>query len=337
MAQTIYTGDTLQSIPVISHLNVSDLPVGCHQFWFSAYSNALAQNNLLPVWVFKGAKEGKRLCITAGVHGDEFNGILAAQQCIRELQENIENIQGTVVVVPIVNLSGVLHHHRDFFSSDLDLSSINLNRYFPGNKNGNAAEQYLAAIWFHLLHPNADLAIDLHTQTSGTCYPLYVFADYRLSDAVTMARLIEPDVILDDPGAEGVLETVWNQHQIPSITIEVGCGRITELEFIERAVNGIWRVLEQYNIAVTEEREEPIRAALIEGKEVTSIRALIGGFIIPQVTLLEKVEAEQLVAIQYDIFGQEAHRYYAPKEGIVLSFNIESLREVGSLVVRLIH
>lgn len=57
MAQTIYTGDTLQSIPVISHLNVSDLPAGCHQFWFSASSNALAQNNLLPVWVFKGAKK----------------------------------------------------------------------------------------------------------------------------------------------------------------------------------------------------------------------------------------------------------------------------------------
>lgn len=75
----------------------------------------------------------------------------------------------------------------------------------------------------------------------------------------------------------------------------------------------------------------------LEGQEITSIRAEIGGFVIPQVSMMDKVEQNQLVAIQYDNFGDELKRYYAPNGGTVLSYNVESIRAPGSLVVRLIH
>ncbi len=52
--------------------------------------------------------------------------------------------------------------------------------------------------------------------------------------------------------------------------------------------------------------------------------------------MMDKVEQGQLVAIQYDSFGDEIQRYTAPTEGTVLSHNIESIRAPGSLVVRLI-
>ncbi|CZF81164.1 Succinylglutamate desuccinylase / Aspartoacylase family protein [Grimontia celer] len=325
-------GNKIDGLSVISSLDVSQLDAGAHKFWFRAATDALAQWQHLPVWVFKGTEPGKNIMITAGVHGDEYNGVLSAQAIARALRG--KSLKGCVTIVPTVNLSGMLHHSRDFFSSDPDVSCGNLNRHFPGNAHGNEPQRYLDPIWRNLLQPNADLAIDLHTQTSGTCYPLYVFADYRLDDAVNMARMMNPDAILNDPGDPGILETVWNQSGIPSITVEAGVGRYTDMEMVNRTVRGVLNIFTLYGLI---DGEFAAVEPAIESARVTSIRAVQGGFILPQVELLQTVEKGQVLAIQYDSFGEEEHRYHAPEGGVVLSHNVESMRAAGSLVIRLIH
>ncbi|BBM66825.1 succinylglutamate desuccinylase/aspartoacylase family protein [Vibrio alfacsensis] len=328
---TQFLDDVIQGHQVIQSLDVTDLPAGEHKFWFRVATNAISQWQHLPVSVFKGNKPGKKIMITAGVHGDEYNGVLAAQQTARELIG--ADLAGTVTIVPMINLTGMLNHSRDFFSADPDASPANLNRFFPGDANGNEANRFLHALWNHLLKPNAELAIDLHTQTSGTVYPLYVFADFRIEQSLEMARLINPDAILNDPGDAGVLETVWNNSGIPSITIEVGMGRYTEQELIDRTVVGIFNVLKRHDVISGQPNE---LIPCIEGQDVVSIRAELGGFVLPQVKMMDVVEQDQLLAIQYDSFGDEIQRYTAPTSGTVLSHNIESIRAPGSLVVRLI-
>lgn len=205
---TQYLDDVIQGHRVIHTLDVADLAAGEHKFMFRIATDALSQWQHLPVMVFKGKKPGKKIIITAGVHGDEYNGVLAVQKTARELVG--KELAGTVTIVPMINLTGMLNHSRDFYSADPDASPCNLNRFFPGDANGNEANRFIHALWHRLLQPNADLAIDLHTQTSGTVYPLYVFADFRLELAIEMARLTNPDAILNDPGDAGVLETMWN-------------------------------------------------------------------------------------------------------------------------------
>ncbi|HCG8545995.1 TPA: succinylglutamate desuccinylase/aspartoacylase family protein [Vibrio parahaemolyticus] len=328
---TQFLDDVIQGHQVIQSLDVTDLPAGEHKFWFRIANNALSQWQHLPVLVFKGDKPGKKIMITAGVHGDEYNGVLAAQKTARELIG--KELVGTVTVVPTINLTGMLNHSRDFYSADPDASPANLNRFFPGDANGNEANRYLFALWNNLLKPNAELAIDLHTQTSGAAYPLYVFADFRIEQSLEMARSINPDAILNDPGDAGVLETVWNNSGIPSITIEVGMGRYTEQALIDRTVAGIFNVLKRHEVISGE--ASPVIPCL-EGNEIISIRAKFGGFVLPQVKMMDTVEQGQLLAIQYDSFGDEIQRYMAPTSGTVLSHNIESIRAPGSLVVRLI-
>ncbi|PSU97763.1 deacylase [Photobacterium kishitanii] len=328
---TQITGDIVNNIAVISALNVDDLALGQHQFWFKVATNALNQDQLLPVWVFKGQRAGKKVMITAGIHGDELNGILTAQQLARQLKDT--EVCGCITIIPAINLSGIIHHHRDFHSADQDLSSINLNRYFPGNSTGNAAERYLAQLWQQLLLPNADIAVDLHTQTTGTCYPLYVFADFRVESALAMARLMTPDAILNDPGDLGVLETVWNAHGVSAITVEVGSGKITQPELIDRAVTGVMKIITNQQQLAT----MTIEACAIEANTVTSIRADIGGLTLAHVEMLAAVNEGDVIATQYDLFGNEIKCYTAPSAGIVLSHNTDALREAGALVVRLIH
>ena len=328
---TLFSDDVIQGHHVIHALDVEDLPFGEHKFWFRIATNALSQWQHLPVLVFKGQSRGKKVMITAGVHGDEYSGVLAAQKTARELIG--AELAGTVTIIPGINLSGMLNKSRDFCSPDPDAARTNLNRFFPGNEFGNEANRYLHTLWNNLLKLNADLAIDLHTQTSGAAYPLYVFADFRIGDALKMARHINPDVILDDPGESGVLETAWNNVGVPSITVEVGAGRYTDQALIDRTVTGIFNILKQF--ALLSGASMPVKSC-IEGREIVNVRAELGGFVLPQVNILESVDQGQLVAIQYDGFGDEILRYTAPSTGTVISHNVESIRSAGSLLVRLI-
>ncbi|MCF7503122.1 MULTISPECIES: succinylglutamate desuccinylase/aspartoacylase family protein [Vibrio] len=337
--KTEYLGDVLQGRQVIGSLNVEDLPVGEHQFWFQVTSDGLGQPKNMPVSVFKGSQDGPKLMVTAGIHGDELNGVLAAQQIVRDLVG--KKLKGTVTVVPTVNLSGLLNHSRDFISSDPGSCPANLNRLFPGNAQGLAAERFVASLWDRLLKHNATFAVDLHTQTRGAVYPLYVFADYRIEQCLEMARLMQPDCVLNDPGDPGILETVWNRSGIPSITVEVGMGKFTQPEMIQRAVDGVVNMLSYYDMLESNEARISSNQPLpqmdwIEGNNVVSIRADIGGFVLPQVELLQSVEQDDLLAIQYDAFGNECRRYHAPSVGRVLSYNVDALREPGALVCRLL-
>jgi len=320
-----------QTLEYLHSLNVDALPAGDHSLNFAVATNAIGQWQHLPVRVFKGKSTGKKVVITAGVHGDEQNGIMTAMKVAQRLVD--QDIAGCVTIVPTINMSGILNHSRNFFPVDPDTSPSNLNRFFPGNVEGNEVERYLGTLWNHLLLPNADIAIDLHTQTTGTCYPLYIFADCRIEKAKQMATLMNADVILNDPGEKGVLETAWNTHGVPSITVEVGSGRYFERELVERATQGVMNILKAESV-IEGEIETMIPA--LEGDKIISVKAQQGGFVEPQVSLMQKVAQGDLLAIQYDALGNELLRYTAPESGTVLSHNLETLRAPGSLVVRLI-
>lgn len=322
---------TTKTLPLIESLDVDQLPAGEHQFNFAVATNALGEWQSLPVRVFKGAKAGKRVMVTAGVHGDEQSGIMAALKFANQLVD--KELAGCVTIVPTMNPTGILNHSRDFYPVDPDTSPSNMNRYFPGNSEGNELERFIANVWNNLLKPNADIAIDLHTQTSGTTYPLYVFADYRIEASKQMAHLLNPDVILDDPGDKGVLETTWNESGIPSITVEVGAGRYSDKALIERTVEGMLNILKAHDVLGGDSSETK---QCIEGTKTISIKAKLGGFVESHVELLQAVQEGDLLATQFNSLGEVTTRYYAPESGTVLSHNVEALRAPGSLVARLI-
>jgi len=60
----------------------------------------------VPVLVVNGVKPGPTLCLTAAVHGDELNGIEIVRRIVHEI--NPENLSGSVIGVPIVNMQGLI-------------------------------------------------------------------------------------------------------------------------------------------------------------------------------------------------------------------------------------
>ncbi|KAB2822966.1 MAG: succinylglutamate desuccinylase/aspartoacylase family protein, partial [Candidatus Dadabacteria bacterium] len=64
----------------------------------------------LPVCVLRGREKGPSLLITAGLHGDELNGIEAIRRMISD--GSIVPDAGTVIALPMANVWGFLNSSR---------------------------------------------------------------------------------------------------------------------------------------------------------------------------------------------------------------------------------
>jgi len=172
-AQTTFTGDFISGYPVITSLDITDVPANTiTRYWFLT---AEAQGGIpyfLPVFVARGTeaslKSGRKLSLSSSVHGDELNCIAAVQRIFGRLNETVRGgeFSGTIIGLPTVNPNGNQHNQRNFYSSSNNGFLTNLNRVFPGKdplKGASIPDGYAYAIWNNLWGntSNVDVAVDL--------------------------------------------------------------------------------------------------------------------------------------------------------------------------------
>lgn len=108
----------------------------------------------IPFTVIEGTQPGPVLLVTAGVHASEFCSIEAA---VRLQQTKPDEIKGTLVILPILNIQGF--RRRSIYIMPED--GKNLNRQFPGRPDGSLSEKL--AYWLtSAVFPHADCYLDLH-------------------------------------------------------------------------------------------------------------------------------------------------------------------------------
>jgi uncharacterized protein len=115
----------------------------------------------IPIAVIKGG-EGPSVLLTAGNHGDEYEGQIALLKLIRELQP--EQVRGRVIILPRMNLPAAAAGRR---TSPID--DGNLNRLFPGDPEGSVTEQ-IACYVATVLVPQTEASIDIHSGGSSLDY-----------------------------------------------------------------------------------------------------------------------------------------------------------------------
>ena len=108
----------------------------------------------VPIIIERAKEPGPTILITAGIHGDEVNGV----EIVRQLIANGYNKpqKGMVICIPVVNVFGFLSLRREF------PDGRDLNRVFPGSKRGSLASIFA----YHLMKeivPLADYCLDFHT------------------------------------------------------------------------------------------------------------------------------------------------------------------------------
>lgn len=328
------SGASFGDAVVIESLDLDIIGTGLHRFKFRAGSTNTGQPIWVPVIVAKGAASGPKLLLTAAVHGDELNGVAVIHSLLGSINTN--TLKGLIVAIPGLNQPGMIANSRYFVGASSGGFKTDLNRIFPGRTDGDGiAERYIGRLWGYILSSDYDLAVDLHTQTIGTQYPLFVFADFRNKLAQQMAFDLMPDMIKNDAGQKGTLETSLLNRGIPTVTLEVGGPKKWQPELIGRAVAGLRNLM--------------VSAEMIDGEKVvsavppyvgavsTNIYTDVGGFAYLKVDLKEPVVKDQVVAVMLDAYGKEIATYTAPHDGIVLSIATDPLREPGAMLVRILR
>lgn len=193
---------------------------------------------------------GPTLLLTAGTHGDEYEGQIALNRLARELRP--EDINGRVIIMPALNFPAVMAGRR---VSPLDEG--NLNRLFPGDpKMGPTAA--IAHYVDKVLFPKCDLVIDLHSGGRSLDYLPLALAHPGSNDAhrEKVKSLLNafgaPFSVLTDGSGGGGHTTLYAaaaKRGIPALTTELGGGATLSPRGLTIAETGVRRVLKHFGIA----------------------------------------------------------------------------------------
>lgn len=180
----------------------------------------------IPVTIIHGKNPGPVIGLIAGIHGFEYPPIMAMQQMARELHP--DSLRGTAIIVHIANVKAFFG--RSVYYNPVD--GKNLNREFPGNKNGSLT-QCIAWILSQKILPRCNYLVDIHAGDASEDLHDYVgYYVYGQQTAVAkqMAEALGFDWIMK---AEANLvkgqPTVYCSKEavaqgIPTVAIE--CGKL---------------------------------------------------------------------------------------------------------------
>ena len=327
---TVYTGDVIQGKKVVSALDVNDLEPGQkHLLYFQGVQMPTGQHWYVSVMVAKGAKPGKRAVLVSGVHGDEMSSVHTVQTVMNQLDP--AEMSGTVMAVTDVSRPAVEGMQRRWPNSGRGIDLIDMNREWPGNENGaTAASRHAGLLFNRLLRPNADVAIDFHTGTTGFDVTAFNIGSMDVPEIKAMVELYPVGQIFDNHVYPGVLHNAFVDVGIPAFTPEIGAARVLDLEMISLFVEGTMNVLKHHGIVAGPMGRTGKDVSVFVGNSAFPILATQGGLVEHLVKLNDKVEAGQKVAIQRNSFGEVVAEYTSSVAGEVTGQRSDAMSEPGN-------
>lgn len=262
-----------------------------------------------PIYVYRGKEDGPVLALTAGMHGDEINGMEIVRRIIDQGLNKVH--RGTVVCMPILNVYGFLNYSRDVPDGK------DINRSFPGSKNGSLASR----VAWHLMKeviPFIDIGIDFHTGGAmRTNYPQVrcVMQDPR---NVELAFAFHAPFTIDSPFRPHSLRQAAAKHGKHIIVFEGGESLRFDQSAIEEGLNGTLRLM--HYLKMIDQSPPPTEENKIIWSS-TWVRAHTGGLFQPVIKCGELVQKNQLVGSMTDPFGEFKEEIKAPTTGYVVGLN----------------
>lgn len=276
----------------------------------------------LPVRVIRGKKEGPVVFISAAIHGDELNGI----EIIRRFRmlSILRRLKGTVILVPIVNVYGIMHLSR-YLPDRRDL-----NRSFPGSKKGSLAGR-VANIFFDEIVSKCDLGIDLHTGAIHRSNLPQVRTNIENEYTFNLAKVFGAPVILHSEIRDGSLRAVAQEKGVPILLYEAGEALRFDESSIRIGVHGIVNVLREINMLPKISRKKHAKIPVIT-KSSQWIRASESGMLRTIKALGDTVQKDEIVAFIDEPLDDEYFEIKASFDGIIIGKSEIPLVQAGDAV-----
>jgi len=310
---------------IVETLDFAKAPKGAiSRYWLEIVKDGMGLPVLIPVIVARGKEDGKTVGITAAVHGNELNGIPVIQRLFNEL--DVENLKGTIVGIPVVNVPSYLRKKRRF------LDGTDLNHIMPGKKDGTVSQVYAWRVIEKVIK-QFDYLLDLHTASNGRVNSYYIRAD--MSDEVVreMSLLQNAQIIVHNPPNDGTLRGTADELEIPAITLEVGNPNLFQKGMIRDGLTGIHNLLGY--LKMTDSEVEAHSSETVLCKKSYWMYTDTGGLLTVLPSVTDLVKKGEVIARLSNLFGDLIKEYVAPENGVVIGKSVSPVNQAGGRILHL--
>jgi predicted deacylase len=262
----------------------------------------------MPVFVARGAAAGPTLCITAGVHGDELNGVEIARRAFAGVDPGA--LRGTIIALPAINAEGVRTGNR-YLSDRRDL-----NRAFPGSAGGSVASLIAHKVTTDVL-AHCDALVDLHTASNDRANLPQIRADIDDPAIRELAIHFGTGIVIAGKGPDGSLRREAAKAGIPSIIYEAGAPHRFEPVEIARGVEGIQNVM-AYLGMTDRAQKEVSESRVYQSSRWLRVPRREGGFFFPQAELGAVVKKGDTLGAIVDPLTDESHPVVSTLDGEII-------------------
>ena len=274
-----------------------------------------------------------RLSLVTGTHGDELEGQYLAYLVGSYIDEHIDKLNGILDIYPALNPMGI-----DSITRGIPMFDLDMNRVFPGSRDGTMAEAVCAAIVDDI--SGSDVCIDVHSSNIF----LKEIPQIRMSvpTAPTLlpyAKMMNVDLLWIHESAtvlESTLAHTLNTIGTKTLVVEMGVGMRITKEYCTQLFDGVINLMKQLGMWSGE--AAPVREPIVsEGREVGFVNSDAAGIFVPCAAFGENVtKGEHIGDVLDPLTSETVERVEAVCDGMIFTLREYPVVYGGSLLARIL-
>jgi predicted deacylase len=266
----------------------------------------------IPIIVERSKIDGPVVLFSAGLHGDEINGIEIVRQLI--VRKINKPKRGTIICIPVINMFGFVNKSREF------PDGRDLNRVFPGSKNGSLASRFAYFLLKEII-PNVDYCVDFHAGGASRFNAPQVRIVPGNEELKSLADVFNAPFTLYSKNIAGSFRNSCTKLGVKMLLFEGGKSLDINHDITHEGVQGVKRFLQHFDMLTP--RKKPIDAAAptLYIDKSTWIRARHSGLFQHKAQAGQFVHKGEVIACITDPFGKFEQKVKAPSSGYIINAN----------------
>lgn len=298
-------------------------PGECKQIVLNSYELHTKTNIEIPVFVFRSKTEGPTLLLSAGMHGEETNGIEIIRRIIT--REEVRHLNcGNIIAIPVINSVSFLFGSRDL------PDGRDLNRCFPGNRKGSFGSRIAYDLMKHIV-PLIDFGVDFHTGGAKINNSPQIRCVFEFPENISLAEKFSPPLIIDSSYREGTFRKEASKKGKPILVYEGGESMRFDYMAINEGVNGCLRLMKSYGMINLGVPNNPA----VKIRKDTWIRANASGLFHMNATNGAYVEKNDLLGVVCNPFGSVEYKVLSSVDGYIVGINNQPVVNQGDALIHL--
>lgn len=277
----------------------------------------------IPVIIERSKIDGPTILFSAGIHGDEINGVEVVRQLITKKVNKPKT--GTIICIPIVNMFGFVNKSRDF------PDGRDLNRVFPGSKTGSLASRFAWHILTEIM-PCVDYAVDFHAGGASRFNAPQIRIVPGNPELKKLADIFNAPYTLYSKNIPGSFRGSSEKLNVRMLLFEGGKSLDINTAVADEGVNGAMRLLDYLNMLNPKLTAGQTHDKTIYIDRSAWIRAKTSGLFHDHNTVGTFVKKGFVLGFITDPFGKFQQKVKATNDGYIINANLSPIVYEGDAI-----